>query len=168
MQSARGQEEVLVQHGVQCSTLYNYAEASEVRAGLLDCLMQSQAYYTGPCIKASTVLKQALTMFCSGKEAPKTAVDNQVSLQQICQRLNPESKQIQSSGLWSLKQDSISGGAEHIHVKKNLLYGECYLRWNRAGLEAKYTLEPKPYTHNTHKQMSKVHYYSRAVCRKDN
>ena len=34
-------------------------------------------------------------------------VDNQVSLQQIW-----------SSGLWSLKQDSISGGAEHIHVKK--------------------------------------------------
>src|SRR5260370_35957706 len=89
-------------------------------------------------------------------------VDNQVSLQQICQRLNPESKQIQSSGLWSLKQDSISGGAEHIHVKKNLLYGECYLRWNRAGLEAKYTLERKQYTHNTHKQMNKVHTYSRA------
>src|SRR5258705_11890494 len=73
MRSARGQEEVLVQHGVQCSTLYNYAEASEVQARLLNCLMQSQAYYTGPCIKASTVLKQALTMFCSGKEAPKTA-----------------------------------------------------------------------------------------------
>src|SRR5258707_15835034 len=73
MQSARGQEEVLVQHGVQCSTLYNYAEASEVQAGLLDCLMQRQVYYTGPCIKASTGLKQALTMFCSGKEAPKTA-----------------------------------------------------------------------------------------------
>src|SRR5258708_34614475 len=73
MQSARGQEEVLVQHGVQCSTLYNYAEASEVQARLLDCLMQSQVYYTEPCIKASTVLKQALTMFCSGKEAPKTA-----------------------------------------------------------------------------------------------
>src|SRR5258708_20283368 len=73
MRSARGQEEVLVQHGVQCSTLYNYAEASEVRARLLDCLMQSQVYYTGPCIKASTVLKQVLTMFCSGKEAPKTA-----------------------------------------------------------------------------------------------
>src|SRR5258708_37207054 len=73
MRSARGQEEALVQHRVQCSTLYNYAEASEVRARLLDCLMQSQAYYTGPCIKVSTVLKQALTMFCRGKEAPKTA-----------------------------------------------------------------------------------------------
>src|SRR5258708_16184439 len=70
---------------------------------------------------------------------------------------------MQSSGLWSLKQDSISGGAEHIHVKKNLLYGECYLRWNGAGLEAKYTLEPKPYTHNTHKQINKVHYYSRTI-----
>src|SRR5258707_5705578 len=95
MQSARGQEEeeVLVQHGVQCSTLYNYAEASEVQARLLDCLMQSQAYYTGPCIKVSTVLKQALTMFCSGKEAPKTAqsttksVSNR-SVKGLTQRVN--------------------------------------------------------------------------------
>src|SRR5258708_26405247 len=93
MRSARGQEEVLVQHGVQCSTLYNYAEASEVRARLLDHLMQSQAYYTGPCIKASTVLKQALTMFCSGKEAPNTAqlTTNSVSdrsVEGLTQRVN--------------------------------------------------------------------------------
>src|SRR5260370_5620987 len=140
MRSARGQEEVLVQLRVQCSTLYNYAEASEVQARLLDCLMQSQAYYTGPCIKASTVLKQALTMFCSGKEAPKTA---QLTTKSVSDR-------------------SVKGLTQR--VNKNLLYGECYLRWNRAGLEAKYTLEPKPCTHNTHKQMNKVHLYSRAVC----
>src|SRR5258708_18270292 len=58
--------ECSVQH---CTTMLK----PEVRAGLLDCLMQSQVYYTEPCVKASTVLKQALTMFCSGKEAPKTA-----------------------------------------------------------------------------------------------
>src|SRR5258708_7112745 len=57
----------------ECSVQHCTTEASEVQAGLLDCLMQSQSYYTGSCIKASTVLKQALTMFCSGKEAPKTA-----------------------------------------------------------------------------------------------